>query len=383
MNKDYFRVEDLTVGYDKNALIRDICFSIRRGEILTLIGPNGSGKSTILKTLTRHLARLRGDVKVMDASIFGLSYADLAKTLSVLLTDRVKGEMMTCFDVAATGRYPYTGRLGILSEEDKEKVRETLTLVQADTIASREFGRVSDGQRQRILLARAFCQEPDIMVLDEPTSYLDIKYKLELLTILRRLAKEKGITVLLSLHEIDLAQKISDKVICVSGDVIRHFGTPEEIFREAIIRDLYRLEGGTYNTRFGSIELPAPAGPAQTFVISAGGRGIPVYRRLARAGIPFISGILYTNDIDFELAKSLACRVIDQEAFLPIGQEKRQEAAEAIRACRYVINAGFPDVEMLRPLSELVGQAEKAGKLVNLAGLLAIFEQPVDAFSGA
>ena len=113
--------------------------------------------------------------------------------------------------------------------------------VHAQELGIRNFLEISDGQRQRILLARAICQEPEVMILDEPTSYLDIRHKLELLEILRKMAKEKEITVIMSLHEIDLAQKISDKVVCVKGDRIAGFGNPEEIFTEEKIRELYGL----------------------------------------------------------------------------------------------------------------------------------------------
>ena len=126
----------------------------------------------------------------------------------MVLTERLKPELMTCHDVVATGRYPYTGRLGILSKEDELKVDQAMEAVHAQELGSRNFQEISDGQRQRVLLARAICQEPEIMILDEPTSFLDIRYKLELLGILRNMAKEKGITVILSLHEIDMAQKM-------------------------------------------------------------------------------------------------------------------------------------------------------------------------------
>ena len=119
----------------------------------------------------------------------------------------MKPELMTCHDIVATGRYPYTGRLGILSREDERKVDEALEAVHAQELGIRNFQEISDGQRQRVLLARAICQEPEVMILDEPTSYLDIRHKLELLAILRKMAKENGITVIMSLHEIDLAQK--------------------------------------------------------------------------------------------------------------------------------------------------------------------------------
>ena len=247
LNKVFFSTKDLSVGYGCKALIEDINIELYPGEILTLIGPNGAGKSTILKSITKHLETIKGDSFIEDLSIASMTYKEMSKKLAVVLTERIKGELLVCYDVVATGRYPYTGNLGILSEEDKIKVIEAMARVHAEDLAERDFAAISDGQRQRVLLARAICQEPEIIVLDEPTSFLDIKHKLERLSILREMAKEQGITVIMSLHEIDLAQKISDKIMCVKGDRINNFGAPEEIFKDEIINDLYEIKDGTYN----------------------------------------------------------------------------------------------------------------------------------------
>ena len=250
MTEYYIKMKDLAVGYQGNALISDINLKIKKGEIVTLIGPNGAGKSTILKSITRQLKLIGGEVYIDSEEIRKLSYKEMAVKAAVMLTERMKPELMTCHDIVATGRYPYTGRLGILSREDERKVDEALEAVHAQELGIRNFQEISDGQRQRVLLARAICQEPEVMILDEPTSYLDIRHILELLAILRKMAKENGITVIMSLHEIDLAQKISDQVICVKGDRIAEFGDPEGIFTEATIRDLYEIDKGYYDPKF-------------------------------------------------------------------------------------------------------------------------------------
>ena len=260
MDNYYFHMDNLSVGYDKKALIHDICIGIKKGEIVTLIGPNGSGKSTILKSITRQLQIIGGKVYFDDRNLNSFSYKELSTRMAVVLTERMRPELMTCHDIVATGRYPYTGRLGILSREDEEKVEEAMRAVHAESLGSRDFNNISDGQRQRVLLARAICQEPDIIILDEPTSFLDIKHKLDLLSILRDMAKKKQITVIMSLHEIDLAQKIADKIICVKGDTISHFGKPEDIFKENMIKELYEINNGFFDPLFGSIELPKPDG---------------------------------------------------------------------------------------------------------------------------
>ena len=236
MSENYFQMKDLSVGYHGNVLIHDICTEIKKGEILTLIGPNGSGKSTILKSITKQLTLIGGKVTIGEKNLKDLSYKELATKMAVVLTQRAKPELMTCYEVVAAGRYPYTGRLGILTREDEKKTQEALEIVHATEYAEKSFEAISDGQRQRILLARAICQEPEVLILDEPTSFLDIRYKLELLTILKNMAKEKQITVIMSLHEIDLAQKISDKILCVKGDTVFGYGEPEAILSRNFMR---------------------------------------------------------------------------------------------------------------------------------------------------
>ncbi len=361
----YFSTKDLAVGYNGRALIHDINVEIAGGEIVTLIGPNGSGKSTILKSITRQLKTIGGRVWIREEELEKINYRALARQMAVVLTERMKPELMTCRDVVSTGRYPYTGRLGLLSPEDEEKVTSAMERVHALELADRDFDAISDGQRQRVLLARAICQEPEIIVLDEPTSFLDIRHKLELLSILRSMAKEKGITVIMSLHEIDLAQKISDKVICVKGEIISRFGAPEDVFSEQVIRDLYGLEQGAYNPDFGSIELPRPQGEPEVLVISAAGTGIPVYRLLQAEGTPFLAGILFTNDMDYSVARHLASGVIAAAPFREIGEDVLTEARAAAEKCRLVIDAGVDLGPGNAPLAELLDMARREGKLVS------------------
>ncbi len=363
MSEYYFRTSDLDVGYNGKVLIHDIEISLRSGDILTLIGPNGSGKSTILKSVTKHLAMIRGDAFIADASVTAMSFKQMSQKLAVVLTERIKGELLTCWDVVATGRYPYTNTLGLLSPEDHEKIRDAMERVHALELAEKDFTAISDGQRQRVLLARAICQEPEIIVLDEPTSFLDIRHKLELLSILRSMAKEKGITVIMSLHEIDLAQKVSDKVMCVHGDHISNFGTPEEIFRTEIVSELYGIAQRTYNTLYGSVELPPPQGVTETFVISGCGAGVALYRRLQKENTPFYAGILFENDLDLPVARALASEVVAAAPFAPIPDAALARAMELLRTCRRVYVTDFPMAEGNARLQELIDEADRLGIL--------------------
>ena len=362
----YFHMNHMTVGYNKKPLIKDIEIGINKGEIITLIGPNGSGKSTILKSISRNLELVGGTVTLEENKITAMSFRDLSRKMAVMLTERIKTEYMTCYEIVATGRYPYTGRLGILSKEDEEIVEESLRRVHAEELGTRDFNAISDGQRQRILLARAICQQPEIILLDEPTSFLDIKHKLELLAILRSMAKEKNITVIMSLHEIDLAQKVADKVVCVKGDHISLFGAPEDIFSYDNIKDLYSIDNGSYDPVFGSIELPRPSGDPKTFVLSSCGTGIPVFRKLQKANEPFIAGILYKNDIDYELAKHLASEIIAEEPFNEISDETFEKAKAAVDRADRVINAGVTVGTGNRRMQDVIDYAKSCGKLESL-----------------
>lgn len=250
----FLETEKLSVGYDGKPLIRDVCLQVQRGKIVTLIGPNGSGKSTILKTIVGQLSKVSGTVLLEGAPMERCGQKEIAKRMAILMTERIHPELMTCYDVVSTGRYPYTGALGLLGKEDKRIVEESLELVHGRDMADHPFDAISDGQRQRILLARALCQTPEIIVLDEPTSYLDIRYKLELLTILKTMVREKNLAVLMSLHELDLAQRVSDTVVCVSGDRIDRMGPPEEIFSNDYIARLYHMEPGKYDPCFDTLE---------------------------------------------------------------------------------------------------------------------------------
>ena len=250
MNGAMLRAEGLSVGYGDVTVVRGIDFTAEAGALLALIGPNGAGKSTLLKTLIGQLPPITGAVYLMGRDMAGLNEREIARSLSAVLTGRPRPELMTCGDVVASGRYPYTGRLGILSDADRAVVRETMELVRVWELYDRDFDRISDGQRQRVMLARAICQEPKVLILDEPTSFLDVKHKLDFLTLLRALARERSVAVVLSLHELELARRFSDRLLCIKDGTVDRTGSPEEIFRGDYIDILYGMEPGSYRALY-------------------------------------------------------------------------------------------------------------------------------------
>ena len=329
--------EGLRVGYGRTAVVDGIRIRVEAGEILCLIGPNGAGKSTILKTLIRQLQPMGGTVLLENTPLPDMKERELARKSAAVLTGRISPELMTCEEVVAMGRYPYTGMLGILSDADREKVDETIRIVGMEEIRKKDFDRISDGQRQRVMLARALCQEPKLLIMDEPTSFLDIRNKLEFLSILRRLVRERKLAVVMSLHELDLAQKFCDRIVCVGDGKVRAVGTPEEIFSGDVIRDLYGVEHGSYDCLFGTAEAERNSAPPRVFVIGGGGSGIPLYRRLQREGMPFASGVLPENDLDLPVAKALASVVITDRANEPVSEERAEVALAVLKTCETVI----------------------------------------------
>ena len=263
----FCETNDLAIGYGKTPLAEAIAVGVPRGKILTLIGPNGAGKSTLLKTLAGQLAPVGGTVLLDGQDLTSYTGNARAQKLALMLPHTRRTELTTCFEFAAAGRIPYTGRLGILSDADRQQVHAALELVGAEHLADRDFNCISDGQRQRILLARAICQQPEIILLDEPTSFLDIKGKIELLTILQKLAHTQNLAVIVSLHELDMAQKISDAVVFVSPGHVSGVLTPEQAFAPENIRTLYRLSAEQYETLFGP---PKPAKPKFEHYVRSG-----------------------------------------------------------------------------------------------------------------
>lgn len=244
------KVNNLSAGYGGSDIVSGISFEVRQGGILTMIGPNGGGKSTVLKAVCGLLKRSSGTVEICGKNIDTLSRTERSKILSVMLTERIRAELMTCREVIAMGRYPYTGTFGALTEEDETIVENAVRTVNAEDFADRDINSVSDGQRQRVLLGAAICQQPKVLILDEPTSFLDVRHKIAFFEILRGLA-DNGLAVVMSLHELDLAEKISDKIICIQDGKIRGsggFDQPEEpVFSPENICGLFNIPRELYD----------------------------------------------------------------------------------------------------------------------------------------
>jgi len=355
---------ELEVGYGNRTVVAGINQEILKGQFVCLLGPNGCGKTTILRSLARLLSPLRGAIYLDGHMLSDLTPQELARSLAVVLTERLSPGLVTAFEFVAMGRYPYTGFLGRLSEKDVEKVQEALYLVNATDIADRYFNELSDGERQKVLVARALAQEPEVIILDEPTIHLDLKHRIELMSILRDFCRKKKITVIISLHDVDLALKISEIVVLVKDGAIMAWGPPEEVLKEDTVARLYDLDCARFDRKIGAIELVNSGNGRTAFVVAGGGTGTPVYRLLSRGGFRIVTGVIHENDIDYHIARSIGATIISEKSFREIKQSRLRHSLAIMERLDHIIDSGFPVGSSNRRNLELVLNAVDAGKRV-------------------
>lgn len=363
MTTPIIRAEHLDVGYGKKTIISDIDLRALKGQVVCLLGPNGAGKSTILKTLAGLLAPVSGTAKLDGENISEISQKDLSRRLSLVLTEHPTPAMTTVYTLVSMGRTPYTNFMGQLSDDDRRIIDEALQTTGITKLRDRYFCELSDGERQKALIARAIVQEPEVIILDEPTSHLDIRYKVEVIRLLQRLSNEKKITCILSLHDIDLAIKGCQTVMLVNDGKILGIGAPEEIIANGVIQNLYNISGGVYNELMGSVEIKSPC-QKDAFVVAGNGTGINIYRSLARNGYGVTSGVLHENDKDSEVAVRVCGQTICEKAFEPISKEKSAEAEKLALMHRFTVDSGFPVGQINSENINLLKNIISSGKTV-------------------
>jgi len=244
-NKIILQTQDLSIGYSNKKhdfpVAANIELQLEKGQLIALIGANGIGKSTLLRTLTGIHKPLSGTVKLLEKELSDFTAADLARQMSLVLTEKLPPSNLTVFELVALGRQPYTNWIGKLSETDLAKTKAAIELTQISHLVDKKHYEISDGQLQKVLVARALAQDTPLIILDEPTTHLDLLHKASLFRLLKKLAHEAGKCILFSTHDIDLAIQLSDAMIVMTETTVVQ-DTPSELIKRRLFDGLFHDE---------------------------------------------------------------------------------------------------------------------------------------------
>lgn len=273
----------LSIGYPGRIVAEGLNLSVAPGDVVALIGPNGTGKTTLLRTLAGLLPPLAGDVDLVGDPIASLSARERARRLGVVLTERPETGWLTGFDLAAAGRYPHTGWQGRLSMQDTAVVDEALTMVGAAAFRDRPVASLSDGERQRVMVARALAQQPRVLLLDEVTSFLDLPRRVAFFALLGTLARDAGYAIIISTHELELALRCANRLWLYDGMALLD-GAPEDLILSGDFARIFAADDVIFDPDAGHFELRRPAGRAMA-LDGSGARATWTRRALERIGV--------------------------------------------------------------------------------------------------
>lgn len=239
------QLSDVAVGYQtKNStyiIANHLNLNLNRGEIICLLGPNGCGKSTLLRTIAGMQPTISGDISILGENVKAMDITELARNMSIVLTDVVDVPNMTVYDIVAYGRFPHTNWFGTTSPKDEEVIYKSLAAVSLTDFSSRLYTSLSDGEKQRVMIARALAQETPLILLDEPTAHLDLPNRIEVMNLLRELAHVTGRTILLSTHELGLAVRVADIIWLMPRHAPVISGKPDTLIKEGAFEKTFNI----------------------------------------------------------------------------------------------------------------------------------------------
>jgi iron complex transport system ATP-binding protein len=287
-------LESLSAGYARSArnqtiVVHQASTVLSAGELVCILGPNGAGKTTLMRTVAGMQPPLAGRVLLNGDNIHQMRPRELARRVSVVLTDRVSVGMLTAYALVALGRHPHTDWTGKLTEEDHAAIRDAIKAVGAEDLAARQISELSDGERQKIMVARALAQETEVMVLDEITAFLDLPRRVDIMRILRDLAHKARKAILLSTHDLDLALRCADTIWLLPRNGRLQYGSPEHMVLNGAFENAFESEGVDFDRSTGTFRMHRTF--ARSVVLN--GDGIDAFwtaRALEREGIRVLSG---------------------------------------------------------------------------------------------
>ncbi|MBF6592692.1 MAG: ABC transporter ATP-binding protein, partial [Ktedonobacterales bacterium] len=343
------RCAGVTFGYDPAAaVVRDVTFAIPSGAMVGLLGPNGAGKTSLLRLLSGAQQPQAGTISFGGSNLSALSRREAAQAIAVVPQDLTMPFAYTVRQMVEMGRTPHLRLLGwgMLESADRAAVDRALVETHTRDLANRVFNELSGGERQRVLVAMALAQTPRLLLLDEPTAHLDVRHQIDVLELVARLNRATGLTVLASLHDLNLAARYFPRLILFQRAIIAD-GPPSAVLAPDLLEQVYHVRvqvGILRGARHLSI-LPPGADTAagesaphpQAHVVAGGGTGDLVMRALVEAGIPFTAGALNVGDSDHALAEHLALAVISEPPFAPVSEQSQRATIEAMQAAGTVM----------------------------------------------
>ncbi|MGK0329729.1 MAG: iron complex transport system ATP-binding protein [Polaribacter sp.] len=246
------KTENLTIGYQskkaQTIVASNIDIAIEKGKLITILGKNGIGKSTLLRTISKVQEPLNGSVFINKKNIKNYTNKELSSALSLVLTERLPESQITVFELVALGRQPYTNWIDKLSDLDLEKIYWAIEQTEIQHLKEKFFYELSDGQLQRVLIARALAQDTDIIILDEPTAHLDLHHTIKIFSLLKKLVDETSKTILMSSHEVNLCIQFANEIILFTDDKV-HIGTPDQLIKQDAFDDLFPKDIVKFNRK--------------------------------------------------------------------------------------------------------------------------------------
>jgi iron complex transport system ATP-binding protein len=348
----FLKIEDLAFGYLERPLLYGVQAHVWSGEMVGLLGPNGSGKTTLLRLVSGVLRPQQGRILLDGRELAACGRRGTAQRVAVVPQELQVSFAFTVEQMVALGRTPFINLFGTKTRRDHEIVREAMQLAEVDVLAECIFNELSGGERQRVILAMALAQQPRLLLLDEPTSHLDIKYQLDMLELVQRLNRETGVTVIAAMHDLNLAARYFPRLLLFQRGIVAD-GSPAEVLEPRLLQRVYGVTvqvGVMHGAQHLSILPPSDPAPDQNVsqdlplvhVIAGGGSGALVMRALADAHISFSAGVLNIGDSDCTLALRLASEVITEQPFAPISPTTRQRLQERLQTVSLLIVCPIP-----------------------------------------
>lgn len=366
-------VRDLSFSYAKHNVLNNVSFTVPEGTLFGLIGPNGCGKTTLLKLLTRVLKPDSGSILLGEKELSRYSQRELARCMAVVTQETDGGYLFTVEEVVTMGRAPYLGRFQSETARDREIVLRALELTGCLKLRHRLVSELSGGERQRVMVARALAQEPKILLLDEPTSHLDIGYQQEILDLVRHLNSAEGVTVVVVLHDLNLAAYYCHKLLLLNGGGVFAQGLPAEVITPENISQVYGTQVlVTPHPVLATPQvllLPSNSAGQKTngrtvHVLAGGGSAGDLFRDLKEIGFTVTAGVLNVGDSDWEAAAALSIKVVSEAPFSPISPARHEENLAMVKEADAVILAETPVGHGNRLNLEAAREALRLGKAV-------------------